>query len=150
MESYSFVTTWKVKARTGEVWNVLMDAESWPQWWKGMKNVKVLQAGDECGLGSITYYEVGVFFHSLQFTLRTVAAEKHRYIEGLAAGDLIGTGKWEFSEANGVTVVIYHWNVKTTKKWMNRWAWLLKPVFRFSHNMVMKWGEKGLAKRLGT
>ena len=148
MEHYSFVTTWRVKAKISEVWPVLMDAESWPQWWKGMKDVKVLQQGDDHGIGTITYYEVGAFFHSLQFTLKTISIKEHRFIEGIAAGDLIGTGRWEFVEANGITIVVYSWNVKTTKRWMNRWAWLLRPVFKFSHNMVMRWGEQGLVKRL--
>ena len=148
MESYSFVTTWKVNAKISDVWKLIMDAEEWPEWWKGFINVKVLQDGNECGQGSITHYEAGRFFYSLSFTMKTTAVEKYSFIEGIVAGDLVGTGRWEFSEANGTTVVIYYWNVRTTKDWMNRWAWLLRPIFRLSHNMMMKWGEKGLKRRL--
>jgi hypothetical protein len=148
METYSFATTWKVKAGISEVWEVIMNTEEWPSWWKGVRNVKVLQHGDANGNGTITWYEVGAFFHSLQFTLKTISVEKHRFAEGIAAGDLLGTGRWEFSESNGITVLIYYWKVKTTKKWMNRWAWLLRPLFVFSHRMVMRWGEKGLARWL--
>lgn len=148
MESYSFVTTWKVKAKLSDVWELIMRTEEWPRWWKGIRKVKVLQQGDNSGRNTITHYEIGAFFYSLSFTMKTVLVDKHRFIENLAAGDLIGTGRWEFSEANGITVVIYYWNVKTTRSWMNRWAWLLRPVFRFGHYLVMRWGQEGLAKRL--
>lgn len=148
MKSYSFVTTWKLKARVSDVWELVMSVEEWPEWWKGFKNVKVLQQGDEYSRGRITHYEVGSLFYSLSFTMKTVAVEQYRFIEGIVAGDLVGSGRWEFSEANGTTVVIYYWNVKTTKDWMNRWTWLLGPVFRLSHSLVMRWGKKGLMKKL--
>ena len=45
---------------------------------------------------------------------------------------------------------IIHWNVITTKKWMNTFLFLLKPLFRISHNIVMRRGGKCLAKKLGT
>lgn len=150
METYSFLTEWRLRASKKDVWQVILDAEKWPQWWKGVKDAKVLRAGDASGKGSITYYEMGAFFYSLKFMLKIVDIEKHRFIKGLAEGDLIGTGMWEMEEANGIVTVRYYWNVETTVGWMNKWAWLLRPVFRLGHNLVMRWGGKGLARKLGT
>jgi hypothetical protein len=33
---------------------------------------------------------------------------------------------------------------------MNTFSFLLRPVFALNHNIVMYWGGKGLAKKLGT
>jgi uncharacterized protein YndB with AHSA1/START domain len=150
MESYSFLTEWKLRAPVQDVWRTILQAEEWPQWWKGVKQAKVLRAGNASATGSITYYEMGTFFYSLQFMMKVVDVEPYRYIKGIAEGDLIGTGMWELEEEDGIVTVRYYWNVETTIGWMNRWAWLLKPVFELSHNLVMSWGGKGLARKLGT
>ena len=149
MKSYSFLTVWKLRASLEDVWNVILLSEEWPQWWKGVKEVKVIRKNDH-GRGSITFYEMGTVFYSLKFMLKVVDTEPHRYIKGIAEGDLIGTGVWEFEEENGIVTVRYRWNVETTIGWMNRWAWLLRPFFETSHRIVMRWGGKGLAKKLNT
>ena len=41
-------------------------------------------------------------------------------------------------------------SVQTTKGWMNLLAPIARPVFSWNHNVVMNWGAKGLASRLGT
>jgi len=33
---------------------------------------------------------------------------------------------------------------------MNTFAFLLKPMFKINHNIIMQWGGNGLAKKLGT
>lgn len=110
----------------------------------------MLRQGDAMGLGSISFYEMGTSFYTLKFMMKIVELEKEHYIAGVAEGDLIGTGLWELTEENGIVTVKYYWDVETTIPWMNRWAWLLRPFFRISHNAVMKWGGKGMAKKLGT
>lgn len=69
-------------------------------------------------------------------------------MQGIASGELEGVGEWIFEEKDGITSIQYYWNVKTTLKWMNKVAFIMKPLFKFSHNLVMKWGAKGLAKKL--
>jgi hypothetical protein len=48
-----------------------------------------------------------------------------------------------------VTAVLYEWNVRTTKPWMNAVAPLARPVFEWNHNWVMRNGGAGLAGLLG-
>ncbi|HKQ32652.1 MAG TPA: polyketide cyclase, partial [Thermodesulfobacteriota bacterium] len=43
----------------------------------------------------------------------------------------------------------YDWQVETTKPWMNLIAPLARPIFKWNHDVVMKWGAEGLARRLG-
>jgi hypothetical protein len=70
-------------------------------------------------------------------------------MSGEAAGALTGTGHWRLFEQDGVTAVTYEWNVRTTKAWMNALAPVARPVFEYNHNVVMRWGGEGLARRLG-
>jgi hypothetical protein len=78
----------------------------------------------------------------------TVLDEPHR-IEGIASGELNGTGQWQLSESRPTTRVIYLWKVRTEKAWMNRLAPILAPVFAWNHNAVMRVGGRGLAHYLG-
>jgi hypothetical protein len=68
---------------------------------------------------------------------------------GSAHGELEGTGRWRLFEDAGVTAVLYEWNVSTSKRWMNAIAPLGRPVFAWNHDVVMRWGGEGLARRLG-
>ena len=48
-----------------------------------------------------------------------------------------------------MTAVLYEWHVETSKRWMNLLAPLARPVFAYNHDVVMRWGGEGLARRLG-
>jgi hypothetical protein len=48
-----------------------------------------------------------------------------------------------------VTAVVYEWNVRTTKAWMNALAPVAKGAFKSNHDYVMRNGGVGIAKLLG-
>jgi hypothetical protein len=70
-------------------------------------------------------------------------------MEGHAAGELEGTGRWRLFEEGTLTAVTYEWEVQTTAAWMNRLAPLARPVFAWNHDVVMRWGAEGIARLLG-
>ena len=72
-----------------------------------------------------------------------------KYMEGITNGDLNGRGRWFFSHDTGTTTVRYEWDVETTEAWMNWLAPIFKPIFRWNHDVIMKRGGEGLAKKLG-
>lgn len=149
-ENYSFTTNWYVKAPLEQVWEAIYKSEDWPQWWKGVVSVKETEKGDERGIGSIREYRIKSPMHyTLFFRLLLTDREEYKYLSGNASGELEGVGAWHFSREGDQTHVQCEWNVHTNIKWMNSFAFLLKPVFRFNHSMVMKWGAKSLAKKLG-
>jgi hypothetical protein len=82
--------------------------------------------------------------------MKLTEKEPLKRLKGIASGELEGTGEWHFSEDNGIIHIQYNWNIVTTKKWMNTFAFLLRPVFTLNHDIVMHWGGNGLAKKLGT
>jgi hypothetical protein len=87
--------------------------------------------------------------YELKFEFSVSELDEPRSMIGEAAGELTGTGHWRLFEQDGVTAVTYEWNVHTTKAWMNVLGPVAKPVFEYNHNVVMRWGGEGLARRLG-
>lgn len=149
MAEYSFVTIWRIDAPIEKVWNALRDFKRMPSWWKYVQSVVELEPGDENGVGSLVRIVwTSALPYKLRFDTRTTRAQKPRLIELDAMGELNGTGRWQLSEEDGVTVVRYDWNVSTTKQWMNLLAPLLRPVFEWNHDILMNEGGRSLARLL--
>jgi hypothetical protein len=125
------------------VWWVLREAERWPEWWRGVERVTVLALDERYRIAwrSRVPYE-------LEFDFEVVDLDEPRAMRGVASGALTGTGHWRLYEQDGVTAVTYEWKVRTTKRWMNLLAPLARPIFDYNHNVVMRWGGEGLARRL--
>ena len=150
MADYSFITTWLVRAPREEVFQVIWDAERWPEWWRGVQSVVKLEEGDEEGVGSLGRYTWRSRLpYRVEFNTRTVAVERPWYIEGHASGELDGIGRWRLFEEDGICAVVYDWEVSTTRPWMNLVAPLARPVFAWNHDVIMGWGAEGLSRRLG-
>jgi hypothetical protein len=81
--------------------------------------------------------------------MRTTRVEAPHLLEGDANGNLRGTGRWRLWEGDGATAVTYEWDVETTIAWMNAVAPVGRPVFHWSHDVVMRQGGEGLARLLG-
>jgi hypothetical protein len=146
---YRFLTTWLLECSREDAWAVLEDAERWPEWWRGVRRVTLLEPGDERRVGSryrIAWRSRLPYDLEFDFTVRAMQAP--RLMEGDAAGDLTGGGIWRLYEQDGVTAVLYEWNVHTGRRWMNLAAPLARPVFEYNHDVVMRWGGEGLARRL--
>jgi hypothetical protein len=84
--------------------------------------------------------------------IRTCRREVARYerIRGVARGQLNGEGLWEFSPDEKSTRVRYTWRVNLGDPWMRRLKPVLRAVFRWNHNAVMRAGAVGLARHLHT
>jgi hypothetical protein len=147
---YRFLTTWLVDARREPAWEILHDVVSWPSWWRGVVAVDELDPGDANREGSRYSIEWRSRLpYSLRFDFRTDRVERPLLMEGRAFGELAGTGRWRLFEQDGITAVLYEWDVETTRPWMNRVGPLARPVFAWNHDVVMRWGGEGLARRLG-
>jgi uncharacterized protein YndB with AHSA1/START domain len=147
---YRFLTTWLLESPREPIWDAIYDQKSWPRWWRGVEDVVELEPGDENGVGShsrLTWRSK--LPYDLVFEARTRTVQKPHLIEADADGELIGEGRWRLFEQDGVTVVLYEWNVSTGKPWMNALAPALRPVFEWNHNWVMRNGGRGIAALLG-
>ena len=130
---------------------MLQDPLRWPEWWRGVARVRELDGGDGRRVGSryrIAWRSRVPYELEFDFVVRRV--DEPCCMEGEAIGDLQGTGVWRLFEQGGVTAVVYDWDVTTSKRWMNLIAPVARPVFEYNHDVVMRWGGEGLARRLGT
>jgi hypothetical protein len=147
---YRFVTTWLLEASRVAAWEVLQDPLRWPEWWRGVERVSELDPGDAQRLGS--RYRIAWrsrIPYELEFDFTVGEIDEPCCMAGHASGELEGTGTWRLFEQEGVTAVVYDWRVRSTKRWMNLLAPVARPVFEYNHDVVMRWGGEGLARRLG-
>jgi uncharacterized protein YndB with AHSA1/START domain len=150
MKTYNFVTIWRVNAPIESVWNEIYHSKEWPAWWKGVESVSEIRNGDENGVGSVHRYTwKSKLPYRLSFDMQTVRIEPPLLLEGIAVGELQGRGLWQLTTESNDTIVRYDWSVETTKRWMNLLSPIARPLFEWNHDVVMSWGAKGLAKRLG-
>lgn len=148
-QQYSFVTKWQIKAPIQAVWDAIYHSEEWPEWWKGVISVEEIRKNDSNGVNGIKYYTwKSVLPYTLKFNMQLLKCHQPKYLYGKAFGELQGEGTWLLEQKKDVTYVQYNWNVHTNKAWMNFFSFLLKPVFKYNHDVVMRWGAKGLSKRL--
>lgn len=150
MATYSFLTTWVLEAERERVWDAIYDSERWPEWWRGVERAERLSPGDDRGLGQVgRYVWRGAIPYPVAFRIVTTRVERPALLEGDASGGLEGTGRWRLFAQGSVTAVLYEWDVRTTKRWMNLIAPVARPVFEWNHDRVMRNGGLGLAERLG-
>jgi ribosome-associated toxin RatA of RatAB toxin-antitoxin module len=149
VNQYSFVTIWKIQATLEDVWNVIADAEHYPDWWKAVVRIEIVDRGDAQGVNFLADQTwKGVLPYRLSFRSRTTAVDYLKSIELEASGDLVGKGKWTFTSAEEIVTVQYNWDVATSQAVLNRLAFALKPILAWNHDEIMCWGALGLAERL--
>jgi uncharacterized protein YndB with AHSA1/START domain len=151
MPSYRFLTTWVIEAERERVWDAVYDSDSWPDWWRGVTRTERLADGDDRGVGQRGVYHWRARLpYTVRFEVVSTRVERPHLLEGDASGELAGVGRWRFYEDAGTTAVLYEWNVRTTRAWMNLLAPVAKPIFRANHDWVMRNGGEGLARLLGS
>ena len=145
------MTWWHLEAPIERTWQALVAPEEWPSWWRYVKKVVELEKGDAQGIGAVRRYTWSsrLPYRRLSLEMRTTAIARPTFIEGVATGDLNGTGRWQLQELGATTRVKYEWMVRTRKVWMNLLAPILAPVFAWNHDQVMREGGRGLARHLG-
>lgn len=94
---FHFENRWRVNARLADVWSVLSEIESWPQWWPGLP--VAVPADDEIVPGSRADIQVdspiGV---TLSFGIELQDTDPPNFVMFSAAGDLRGTGVWSLQQ----------------------------------------------------
>jgi uncharacterized protein YndB with AHSA1/START domain len=148
---YAFLTTWLLDSPRQPVWEALHDQAAWPSWWRGVEEAGELSrppGGEDVGTVSRMVWK-SLLPYRVEFEVTTSRVEPPHLLEGRAVGELEGVGRWRLYEQDGVTAVLYEWNVATTKPWMNLFAPLLRPAFEWNHDWVMARGGEGIARLLG-
>lgn len=150
MVNYSFLTIWKFDAPLEKVYQVICDADKYHLWWRGQSPVETIRKGSGLGVGAVKRFRTrSILPYSLVYDGTVLDVQPLKRIEGKTVGDLKGHGIWVFDYDGSTTIASYHWNVETDVHWMNALTPVLKPVFEWNHDVVMRWGAEGLARYLG-
>lgn len=147
---FHLVTEWTIGAPVEDVWRELSTPERWPEWWPSVKQVTLLRDGDDRGIGAVRRLRWATALpYDLTFDMETTRVEPPSIIEGRALGELEGVGRWTLHGDGTSCRVRYDWIVQVTIPWMVQLSFLLRPVFRWNHGVVMERGRRGLVDRLG-
>ena len=149
MARYRFLTTWLLEGPRQRAWDTLADVLAWPEWWDGVEAVAELAPGDGRRVGS--HYRVrwrAPTHYGVELEFLVTAVDEPTSMTGIASGQLKGTGTWRLFEQQGVTAVLYEWDVRTAGLWTNLLAPFARPLFTRSHDALMRAGGEGLARRL--
>ncbi len=150
MADYAFLTTWLLESPREPVWEVIYAQERWPEWWRGVEEVEERDGGDGGGVGAVARMVwKSLLPYRVEFEVTTTRVERPHLMEGRAVGELSGVGRWRLYEHDGITAVLYEWNVSTTRPWMNLLAPIGRPIFEWNHDWVMARGGEGIARLLG-
>jgi hypothetical protein len=127
------------------VWKVVMDLQRYPAIWKDFPSVRLIR-GDGRSPGSAFACETrGSLPYSLRYVLEVVRFDEPRSALLRSSGDLVGTGRWEFSEPEpGSTLATYYWDVSLTRPILNLVASLARSFLERNHTAVMARGYRAL------
>lgn len=146
---FELVSEWRLAFPLERVWAEISSPDAWPQWWRAVKKVEVLSNGGPDGIGAVRRFTWRTALpYELSFDMTATRVEPMSILEGRAKGELDGTGLWTLRREGEGTLVRYDWNIDITIPWQVALAPILRPAYRWNHNVVMGWGEIDIIKRL--
>src|SRR5438045_973467 len=94
---YRLVTRWRTPAPLERVWDVILHADDWPTWWKGLERVDAIAPGRADGIGAVRRYVWrSAMAYRVIFDIESTRIEPLRLLEGKASGQVAGWGRWHF------------------------------------------------------
>ena len=147
--AYHFITHWRVKGTVKEVADILGDAADLVRWWPSVYlGVKVLEPGDERGLGKVVdLYTNGWLPYTLRWSFRVTEVREDGFTL-VAWGDFVGRGIWTFEQDGPWVNVIYDWKIDAEKPLLRYFSFIMKPIFSANHRWAMARGEESLKLEL--
>lgn len=150
---YHFITTWRIPAPPGEISEILGDAAALSRWWPSVYlEVRVLEAGDERGLGkTVDLWTKGFLPYTLRWRFTVTESNPPTGFRIEASGDFVGRGIWTLTPIadadapSGLsTLVTYDWLVLAEKGVLKTFSAVMKPIFSANHRWAMARGEESL------
>lgn len=143
--NYHFITHWRVESTIDEVAKILEDPLDLARWWPSVYlEVRVLEAGDERGLGKVvSLYTKGWLPYTLRWDFRVTEVQKEGFTL-VARGDFEGRGIWTFAQDGPWVDIIYDWKIKAEKPLLRYFSFVMKPLFSANHRWAMAKGEESL------
>jgi uncharacterized protein YndB with AHSA1/START domain len=136
---YTFVDEWHVAAPAEDVFDVLADGTTYPEWWKPVY-IGVKTEGEY----TLQHFKGRLPYH-LHTRTRTVASDRPHRLEGETDGDLRGTGVWTLTPTDdGGTDVRFDWRVHADRRLLKLLTPILRPALRWNHRWAIARAIEGL------
>lgn len=136
---YAFTSTWHVRAKPSEVFDVLADLDEYTSWWPEIKHVS------KTGEDTVAVRVRSLLPYDLDFEMRQTRKDPEAGIlEVRMTGDLEGYSRWTVSSSDGGARLLFEEEVETNKKVLNRLAPVARAAFKWNHAFMMRHGEAGL------
>jgi hypothetical protein len=145
---FDWTTEWTVDAPRAEVFALFQHPEEQVRWWPSM----IVEHASPAGVSPRTViYRVVQAPSVRRFAppFRIIAvqsdADEPGRIRAVVSGDLAGVLDTLLYDTPGAgTRVVFHWYVRVCNPLLNLAGYFAAPVFRASHDHVMREGEAGL------
>ena len=147
---YHLVTDIRLSANPERVWEALTRSDSSPSWWRWLREVEVMDEGNEQGVGARFRHQVGTpLLYGVSYEGEVTRVVESSLAEFEASGDFVGTGQFRLRPTgDGGTDLAFTWLVATPKRWMSLVGWVARPVFVWNHHRLMGDFAKDLAATL--
>jgi uncharacterized protein YndB with AHSA1/START domain len=134
---YVFIDEWDVQAPQERVFDALADARTYPEWWKPIYREVKCDGPPEVGRESHQKFQAKLPY-TLSTVSRIVRMDPPDSFEVDVDGDLRGHGVWTLTPHNGGVHVRFDWRVHADRALLRVLTPLLRPAFRWNHNMAIK------------
>jgi hypothetical protein len=145
LTDYEFRSEWHVPAPHDQVFDVLADIGSYPLWWPQVRAVA------RASHGRALLVCRSALPYSLEFVVSRRREDRESgVLEAGLEGELDGWARWIVSANGSGTDVVYEQRVVTARLLLRLLAPLARPVLKSNHSWMMRGGERGLRRRLGS
>lgn len=147
---YHFITHWRAQSTIEEVTSILANAPDLVRWWPSVYlDVKVLEAGDERGVGKVvSLFTKGWLPYTLRWQFRVTESNPPHGFTLVAEGDFVGRGIWTFEQDGAWANITYDWKISAEKGLLKYLSFIMKPIFAANHRWAMERGEESLKLEL--
>ena len=115
---YHFISHWRVKSTTQEVYDILGDVKALTRWWPSVYlDVKILKEGDpHTNTGTvIDLYTKGWLPYTLRWNFIVTENDAPESITLEASGDFVGRGIWNLKQDGEIVDIVYDWKISAAK-----------------------------------
>ena len=145
---YDWETEWNIDAPLADVYVALSGAEN--TFWPSMQVARIVHDSKAVDGRAVHYRvkqaaSVARFAPPFHIVSRMTVIEEQQRWRQVVTGDLVGALETHFfARPDGGTRIVYNWYVRVSNPLFNLAGFVVEPVFRASHDHVMREGEAGL------
>jgi uncharacterized protein YndB with AHSA1/START domain len=140
---YVFIDEWDVDAPQERVFQALADSRTYPEWWTPTYKQVESDGPPEVGRTSRQRFKGNLpYTLSTESTITRMEPPKEFVVE--VDGDLRGRGVWTLTPRDGKVHVRFDWRVFADRPLIRRLTPILRPLFRWNHNVAIKAAMRGL------